>query len=95
MKLSDIKDANGTSIQSYVDTLVEKLQQSSNLTGFVIVCDLESARQGENDGLHIISTLGEGAQARQIPTILRELARQMERSPSRYEGSRKLHEEEN
>jgi hypothetical protein len=93
VKLCDIKDSNGTSIQSYVDTLVEKLQQSSNLTGFVIICDMESARQGENDGLHIVSTLGEGAQARQIPNILRELAHQMERSPLRYSGGKKLHEE--
>ena len=95
MKLSDIKDANGTSLQSYIDTLVEKIQQSSNLTGFVIICDMEKARQGENDGLHVVSTLGEGASILKIPAILRELARQMERSPSRYEGSRKLHEEEN
>lgn len=95
MKLCDIKNGNGTSIQSYVDTLIENINATPNLTGFVVICDLDQARKGENDGLHLVSTLGQGAQMQRIPAILRALAQQMERSPSRYEGHRKLHEEEN
>jgi len=93
VKLSDIKDANGTSLQAYADTLIEKINETGNLTGIIIICDLEKARQGENDGLHLLSTLGQGAT--NVPAILKALADQMKRSPSRYEGSRKLHEEEN
>ena len=95
MKLSDYKDANDVSLQAYVDTLIEKIQQSSTLTGFIVVCDLEKARKGENDGIHLVSTLGEGAMFTRVPDILEALAKQMKRSPSRFEGVRKLHEEEN
>lgn len=95
VKLSMYKDDNGTSLQAYVDTLVEKIVSHSNLTGFVVICDLEKARKGENDGIHLVSTLGEGGLIVQVPDILRIIARQMERNPFQYAGAQKLHQEEN
>jgi len=95
MKLSDYKDDNGTSLQSFVDVLIEKIALHSDLTGFVILCDLAKARKGENDGIHLVSAMGEGGMITRVPEILRTIAKQMEQNPFTYAGPQKFHQEEN
>lgn len=95
MKLSDYRDSNGIALQTYVDSLIEKLAAHTNLTGFVVIADLEKAKLGQNDGIHLVSCLGEGANFLQVPAILKLLARQMETQPTGFEKHTKLHEEEN
>jgi hypothetical protein len=92
MKLNSYRDANGTSLQSYVDVLVEKIAEQPSLTGFVIICDLERARK-DNEGLHLVSCLGEGGLITQVPDILRLLAKQMQQNSFVVEGHSKLHGE--
>lgn len=49
MKLDDIKDGHGTSIQSYADTLIEKCQETGTV-GVIILA---------NEELFLITNIGD------------------------------------
>ena len=73
MKLADIKDENGTSLQTFADMLVEKTQRA----GLQLVLILAQ----EPDFLHLLSNVPVEA----LPDVLSQLAAQMRKHPKTRE----------
>jgi hypothetical protein len=73
MKLTDYKDANSTSIQSYAETLADKCEEVG-ITPVLIFVD----KRPEVRGIHVISSVDAAA----LPTALIRLAQEL-REPAR------------
>jgi hypothetical protein len=71
MKLSDLKQPNDLSIQSYVDSLMDAIAKFDDLTAVVIVAQ-------KPDGLSLVHNIENDAA---IPDILSQFATQMRKAP--------------
>lgn len=80
MKLIDLKDANGTSLQSYIDLLTEKCDEQGVLSILVFAKRVE----GNND-FAVTSTVA----AAILPRVLRGLADGLERESAEKRPIRK------
>lgn len=78
MKLSDIKDDNGTSLQSYADDLMQKAD-AKGLTVVMIFA-------GDPDFLQSIQNIPVAA----IPDVLNQMASQMRKQPKSFENRNEL-----
>src|SRR5581483_2659594 len=72
-KLVDLKDANGTSLQSYVDTLVEKADAAGTTIVVLIAREPDVLDVKTNVPLAV------------LPDALSQLASQMRKNPTRQE----------
>lgn len=72
MKFSEIKDENGTSLQTYAELLQAKAKEAGLTSVFVF-----AAKDGENKGIHTISNI-QGS----VPHALLSLGRAMQAAPS-------------
>lgn len=68
MKLDQLKDSNGTSLQSYADTLIEKCQETGTV-GVIILA---------NEELFLITNIGDMTA---VPGILKKMAIDMQKPP--------------
>jgi len=77
-KLVDLKDANGTSLQSYVDTLVEKADAAGTTIVVLIAREPDVLDVKTNVPLAV------------LPDALSQLASQMRKNPTRQEKTHEL-----
>lgn len=78
MKLPDLKDSNGTSIQSYAETLVEKCAEHDLISVLLFISK-------DSKHIHAIAPMP----STMLPQFLKELVHQM-RKPPKGESSIKL-----
>lgn len=72
-KLADLKDANGTSLQSYVELLMEKANEAGANVVILVAAPPAS--------LHLVTNVDSTV----IPDVLSQLASQMRKKPVRKE----------
>ena len=63
MKLSEIKDANGTSLQAYAETIMGKARDADLITVLVFV-----SKAGDEKGIHVL-TSADGSPARLLLAV--------------------------
>jgi hypothetical protein len=85
MKLSDLKQPNDLSIQTYVDSLMDAIAKFDDVTAVVVIAQ-------KPDGLSLVHNIENDAA---IPDILSQFAAQMRKAPVGHESREAKTEETN
>lgn len=80
-KLADVKDDNGTSLQSYADVLLQK----ADAAGVTVIVLAMVPNATPTQSLADLIVMHNVASIAALPDVLNQLASQMRKKPVRYE----------